>query len=422
MRILLLTLHYYPDRVSNAVVMTDLAGQLAAAGHHITVVTAFPYHHGHQIEEGFRNRLFQRERHGSVDVIRTYLYVGGDKRNLPRRILAYATFNALSTAAAIGTGRHDMILAPSPPLTIGLCAFLIARARRIPYVYNVQDVYPAAAVHLGLIRNQWTIGALRRLERFVYRQAAAVTVVSEGFRAHVVGEGVPERNVVTIPNGVDTDHLRPLPRETELRQRWGLGSSFVAMYAGNVGMAQGLEVLVDAAARLRRNSRMRFVVVGGGAARAPLEQRVAALGLSNLIFRPLQPWPDTPQVYASSDVQVVTLRPGAAAWSAPSKVYSAMAAGRAVVASVDRESDSWRLVQESRCGIVIPPGRPDLLADGLSYLAEHPAICQGFGDQGRQSVIDHYTREQAARSYLRLFDHIIGSQARSGDEGHRLAH
>jgi colanic acid biosynthesis glycosyl transferase WcaI len=421
-RILLLTLHYYPDKVSNAVVMTDLAGQLAAAGHQVTVVTAFPYHHGHQIEKGFRGRLLQRDRHDSVDIIRTYLYVGGDKRNLARRLLAYATFNAVSTAAAIGTGQHDVILAPSPPLTIGLSAFLIARARRIPYVYNVQDVYPDAAVHLGLIRNRVAIDALRRLERFVYRQAAAVTVISNGFRAHVIRQGVPEHNVVSIPNGVDTDHLRPLSRHTALRERWELGSSFVAMYAGNVGMAQGLDVLIDAAERLRRDRRMRFVVVGDGAARTRLEERAAHLGLNNVLFRPLQEWSETPQVYATSDVQIVALRPGAAAWSVPSKVYSAMAAGRAVAASVDVGSDSWRLVDESRCGIVMPPGKPDLLADGLSQLADEPALCQGFGEQGRRVVVDRYTRQQSARAYERLFHRISSKRPLVDETVEPLAH
>lgn len=195
MRILLLTLYFAPDPAANSVIMTELADELVALGHDVTVVTAFPHYDTNRIWDEYRGRLVQHERRGPIDIYRHYLYVPRDKTRLSGRLVNYLTFNLLSTVTGLLQRGIDIVLAPSPPLTIGLSAYVISRLRGIPYVYNVQDIYPDIAVRLGVLTNRRAIRFFRRMEDFVYRHAAAVTVLSDGFRHNLRAKQIGRAHV-----------------------------------------------------------------------------------------------------------------------------------------------------------------------------------------------------------------------------------
>ncbi len=418
MRILLVTLYFAPDPAANSVIMTELAEELARLGHQVTVVTAFPHYDVNRIWDDYRGRLVQRDRHGAIDVVRTYLYVPPDKTNLAGRLLNYASFNLLSTLAGLTRARPDIILAPSPPLTIGLSAYLISRLRGAPFVYNVQDIYPDIAVRLGLLRNPRAIRAFRRLEDFVYDRAAAVAVLSDGFRRNLLAKGVPPDKLTVIPNFIDVTFIEPGAKDNGFSRAHGLRDRFVVLYAGNVGLSQGLEVVLDAAARLQSVPDVRFAIVGNGAARASLQALAAAKNLTNVLFLPFQPRDMLPAVYASADVCLVCLRQDIGSESVPSKAYTIMASGRPILAAVAAEAETRQLVREAECGLWVMPEDGAALADAVLRLRADPLARAQMGQKGRAYVEQRHTPAQVALEYQALFHRVLGAP-RAGATPHR---
>jgi colanic acid biosynthesis glycosyl transferase WcaI len=406
----IVSLYHHPDPAANSAIITRLAHDLAAVGHRITVISAFPHYDTNRIWPAYRGRLLQRESLSGVDVYRVWLYVPAHKASMPGRLLSYLSFNLLSTLVGLTVPRPDVILAPSPPLTIGLSAWLLGLLRRAPYVYNVQDIYPDIAVRLGTLRDPRLIAFFSWLERFIYARASAVAVISEGFRQNLLRKGVPAGKIALIPNSVDVDFVTPRVKDNPFARRKGLVERFVLLYAGNVGLSQGLEQVLAAARILSERKDLLFLIVGNGSAKAALEQEAVALGLHNVRFLPFQPREVVPDLYASADVCLVPLRKGVGYESLPSKALTIMAAGRPVVASVDPGSDAWTLVEEARCGLCTPPEDPQALAGAIRTLHADPALRQRLGRNGRAHVTQHYTPQAVARQY----DALLTRVARSG--------
>lgn len=399
MRILLLTLYFAPDIAANAVIMTELAEELAALGHQVTVVTAFPHYAGNVIESRYRGQVIQQDEYKGIRVIRTYLYTSPRKRRSLVRILSYISFNFLSTLAGLFSRDQDVILAPSPPLTIGLSAYVISRVKLIPYVYNVQDIYPDVVIKLGILKNPFGKALFHLLEPFVYGHARHITVISEGFRANLLRKGVPQEKLTIIPNFVDTNFIRPLHRNNSFRQRFGLNGRFVVLFAGNVGHSQDLEHVLESAALLQDSNHIAFVIVGNGSRKEQLKDQARKMGLNNVHLIPFQSRQKVPQIYATADISLVTLRKGIALDSFPSKVYTIMASARPVIAAVDPNSDVWDLIKQTECGLCVEPENPQALAQAIRTLYADTASRERMGDNGRKHVVQYYTRQVVARQY-----------------------
>lgn len=410
MRILLLSTYFRPDIASTGVLMTQLAEELAQLGHRITVVTSLPHYDKNRTWEEYRRRLLVREQQGPLDVRRVYLYVPQRKDQLLGRLLNYASFNVLSTVVGTLAGQSDVVLVPSPPLTNGIAAFLISKLRTVPFVYNVQDIYPDIAIRLGVMTNPRVIAAFRMLEQFVYRKAAAVSVISEGFRRNLLTKGVPDSKIHVIPNFVDAKFTRPLPRHNSFGQKHGLDDCFVVLFAGNVGLSQGLESVLHAAELLAEWPDVLFLIVGSGVAKANLVSRARSMQLENVRFLPFQPHEVVPEMYASADVCLVPLRRGFTQESVPCKVYTIMGAGKPLVASVDEDSDTWQLVAEADLGPCVEPENPQALAEGILSLYNDPARRQRCGENGRRHVVAHHTCQAIAGRYDELLTAVIGAK------------
>ncbi len=406
MKILLLTLYFAPDVGANAVIMTELAEELVNMGHQVTVVTAFPHYSSNVIERQYQGRLIQRENFRGMRVIRTYLYTSPDKKSFIVRFLNYVSFNVLSTLAGIFSGPQDVILAPSPPLTIGVSAWIISRLKRIPNIYNVQDINPDVLIKLGILRNPLGIAFSKWLERFVYRHSDHITVLSEGFRRNLTRKGVPDHKLTIIPNFVDTEFIQPLPCENGFRKQCGLQGKFVVLYAGNLGHSQNIEHLLACAELLHDQKDIAFVIVGNGSRRPYLESLAREMGLSNVHFLPFQPREQVPHIYAAADVSVVTLKKEIALDSVPSKAYTIMASGRPVIAAVDPDSDAWELVSRAGAGICVPPEDPQALAGAIQKLYADQTLREQLGRSGRNYVEKHHTRRLVARRYHELLNSL----------------
>ena len=314
-----------------------------------------------------------------------------DKRNIPARAVAFGGFTALATFEGIvSRSAPDVVLAMSPPLTLGLAGWAVATTRRVPFVFNIQDVFPDVAVELGLLTGRRAIAAASWLERVSYRRADAVTVLSDDLADNVrakLGRGLaPEAaaaqaaKVRVIPNFIDTGWITPGPRDNAYRAEHGLTGRRVVMYAGNVGLSQSLDLVLDAAAALRHEPDVVFVINGGGAARPDLERR--ARGLANLRFVDMQPKARLPEVLAAADVHVVPLKRGLAWSSVPSKLYSILAAGRPLVASVDPGTEVERTVERAGAGLSVPPDDAEAFTKALRRLLDDADAATAMGAVG----------------------------------------
>jgi colanic acid biosynthesis glycosyl transferase WcaI len=411
-RLLVLCPHYAPDTAPTGEVMTSIGTELVARGHELHVVTSLPWYQHHRIEPGWEGGVVRHEDVDGGRITRVHPFPT-DKRNIPARAAAFAGFTLLSTAMAVRgrpAARPDAVLAMSPPLTLGSAGWLAAGRWRVPFVFNIQDVFPDVAVELGAITNPQVIRLASWLERWTYRRSDAVTVLSDDLRDNLVAKirgTVPDAHdrIRVIPNFVDTARIAPAdPEAGSYRREYGLGRRRVIMYAGNVGFSQSLDLVLAAARKLADRTDVVFVINGGGSARPQLEQQAA--GLDNVRFIDFQPRERLPEVLAAADIHVVPLRRGLARSSVPSKTYSILAAGRPVVASVDEGTEVARVVEDAGAGLAVPPDDPDAFTAALAALIDDPARARAMGLAGRAFVERWASPAAVAERYEALFDEL----------------
>lgn len=412
MNIVVLCPHFEPDTAPTGTVMTRLVHELARRGHRLHVVTALPWYREHRIESGWEGRRIQRTEADFGSITRVHPFPGDDRRNIARRALGFAGFCALAGWGALTAGRRrgsgkvgvpnrvDVVLAMSPPLPIGLVAWAVGVARRAPMVFNVQDVFPDAAIETGAITNRRIIAVARWLERITYARSRAITVLSDDLADNVMAKVAAGRRqtVHMIPNFVDTKAIRPCDRMTTYRKELGIGTEPVVMYAGNVGMSQSLDLVLEAA---RRMPDVTFVINGDGSARRPLEE--SAQGITNIRFGSYQPLERLSEVLGTGDIQVVPLRSGLGRVSVPSKTYSILASGRPVVAAIDPGTEVPRIIAASGAGIAVEPDEIEPFVAALRSLLDDPARAAEAGRSGRAWVEQHVSPAAVAERYEQLF-------------------
>jgi colanic acid biosynthesis glycosyl transferase WcaI len=407
MRLIVLCPHFEPDTAPTGRVMSRIVAELAGRGHQVDVVTALPWYRAHAIEPGWTGRLVRLERTDWGTIRRLHPFPGADKRNLARRLLGFAGFSGLAgwsgLAAGGWFGRVDAVIAMSPPLTMGVTGRLVAWSHRAPLVFNIQDVFPDAAVTTGAITNRQVIAAARALERISYRLSDAVTVLSDDLRDNVVAKLPATRatTVRTIPNFVDSDRIRPADRMTSYRAELGLGPEPVLLYAGNVGFSQSVELVVETARRLPGIS---VLINGEGVALDDVRRR--ADGLGNVHFARYLPQDRLNELLATGDVHAVPLRPGLGSVSVPSKAYSSMAAGRPIVAAIDPDTAVPRILTESGGGIAVPPGDVDGFVAAIADLTGDLALARAMGERGRAWVVDAASPAAVAQTYESLVSEL----------------
>lgn len=406
MKLAVLCPHLAPDVAPTGEVMTRIVLELADRHHELHVVTALPWYLHHRVEPEWEGHAIRREATEWGSITRVHPFPT-DKRDIPRRALAFAGFSALAGLTGLRGGRVDGVLAMSPPLSLGLTGWAMGRVRRAPLVFNVQDVFPDVAIELGALTGRRAIGAAHRLERATYAAADAVTVLSDDLADNLRAKVAPGRRhrVRVIPNFVDTHAIAPQDRQTAYRRELGITDETVIMYAGNVGLSQSLGLLVAAAEALADDPGVVFVVNGSGSALHDLE--LAAAHLPNVRFSPLQPRGRVPEVLASGDIHVVPLKRGLARSSVPSKTYSVLAAGRPLVASVDPGTEVARLVERAGCGWAVAPEDQRAFVEALRTLLADPGRAAAMGMAGRRFVEAWASPAAVAAAYEALFEELV---------------
>jgi colanic acid biosynthesis glycosyl transferase WcaI len=411
-RVVVLCPHYRPDTAPTGDVITGIVEQLGAADLDIHVVTTLPWYRQHRVDADWQpsglTGWVRRERTTWGSITRVYPFPGNDKANVLRRALGFAASSVLMVLAGwwVAARGARAVIAMAPPPTMGLAgwmvrvAALVANRGRLPtLIYNVQDIFPDAAIETGAITNARVIAVARAYERWTYRRADVVTVVGESMRANVVAKLGQDRRdrVRMIPNFVDVDAIAPRDRMTALRAEFGVGDHPVVMYAGNVGYSQSLDVVVEVA---RRTPQAMFVINGEGSALAAV--RAAAADCANVMFGPYQPKARLAEVLATGDIHLVPLRAGLGSVSVPSKTYSILAAGRPVVAAIDLDSDVPALLRASGGGISVGPDDAEALTSAIHEMLADPTRQRTMGAAGRAWAASNVSVDAIAAEYRRL--------------------
>jgi glycosyltransferase involved in cell wall biosynthesis len=294
-----------------------------------------------------------------------------------------------------------------PPI-IGNIALLIARRFRIPVVVVSQDVFPEIAVQLKRLQNQAVIWALARAIRHYLQNADRVVVIGETMRTRLVQKGARPDRVRLIPNWVDTSKLLPQPKENPWAREMGLAGRFVVMHSGNVGHAQDLDTLVRAGTFLRDLDNLSIVVIGVGARHGELQALAERVEVDNVQFLNYQPREALSQSLSSADVHVVGLAAGLAGYVVPSRLYGVLSVGRPVIVTAEETSETAQIVERIGCGIVVRPGRPDLLAGAIRRAYSGELELEEMGARGREFVLEEADRKVAVRRYRELITEVTG--------------
>ena len=404
LRLVVLCPHFAPDLAPTGVVMTRIVTELAARGHELHVVTSLPWYRNHAIEPGWGGRLWRTEKTEWGSIIRVHPFPGKSKSNLLRRAIGFLAFSyAVGIRSVHADGfpfKVDGVLAMSPPLTLGLTGWFTKIIRRAPLVFNIQDVFPDAAIQTGAISNKKTIAAAKWLERVSYQRSDAVVLLSQDLRTNIANKIDTKYHdrLHVIPNFVDTVAITPQGRMTAYRNELGIGDQLVVMYAGNVGFSQSLNLVANAAAKFPE---IAFVINGDGSARKKLQEDCAQL--ANVYFGDYQPIERLSEVLATGDIHLVPLRTGLASVSVPSKSYSILAAGRPMLAAIDLNTEIPNMLQQSGAGVAVEPDNSPAFIEALGRLVSNRDQLSEMGANGRKWVETHASPASVAAQYEAIF-------------------
>ena len=404
LRLIVLCPHFEPDMAPTGVVMTRIVHELAARGHELHVVTSLPWYRKHQVETGWAGALWRIEKTTWGSISRVQPFAGQTKSNLVRRAVGFILFSYFVGLRALFAGgfwrRADGVLAMSPPLTLGLIGWHTKLFRGGKLVFNIQDVFPDAAVETGAISNQRVIAAASWLERVSYQRSDSVVLLSDDL-ANNVQQKLDQKfhkRIKVIPNFVDTQAIVPMSPLTNYRRELGIGESLVVMYAGNVGFSQSLELMIEAARVLPH---VIFVINGEGSARKSLEAKAHAL--SNVKFGDYQDASRLSEVLATGDLHVVPLRRGLGSVSVPSKTYSILAAGRPICAAIDLDTEVPRILAAANAGVCVEPDDQAAFVSAIAAMISDRKSLEEMGASGRKWVEGHASPQSIAQRYEALY-------------------
>ena len=400
--------YYEPDLGPSAPLFTMLCENLVRLGHQVTMITMVPHYPSGRVTAKFRGKWLWKSVENGVNVIRVGL-PSVDRSKLSLRMLQFLCYQIGAAWAGLGK-KYDVVMASTSSLTSWLPFATMVVFRHKPAIYSIYDVYPSVGVTLGIFRHKPVIAFIASMERFCLNHATIIRIISDSFRPELRALGVPDEKMVLVYDWVDTDLVHPLPRENPFSREYDLLGKFVVLYAGNLGLSQGLEHILTAAEALAEHQEIQFVFVGDGANREHLIAEAEQRQLKNVKFIPYQPRPRLPEVLASADVSLVSLQRGIGLGSLPSKTYSILASGRPVVACIDQDSETWNLIKRADAGLCVPPEDPAALVDAILTLKKDHALRDRLGRNGRNWAEQNHSPQSGAKQIEKIMREITTLQ------------
>ncbi|MGA8493470.1 MAG: glycosyltransferase family 4 protein [Terriglobales bacterium] len=416
MKILYVSQYFPPEMGAPAGRAAELSRLWAEDGHEVTVLTGFPNHPTGIVPTKYRRklrRLVARETYHGVNVVRTWL-LPLPNRKAYERMLNYGSFCISAAATGVFLHQPDVVIATSPQLLVGLSGWWLARCNRVPFVFEVRDLWPESLDAVGVSSHDSLLHrALAKIAGFLYRSCDHLVAVTPAFKEYLAEHWqVPEEKISVVENGVETSLFSRLTPNAALRRSLGAEKRFVVSYIGTLGNAHGLETLLEAATLLRERAReVLFLLVGEGAEKAKIVSLARSRGLTNVVFVGQQPRETIPAYITASDACLVLLKKSELFKTVlPTKMLEFMSCARPVILGVD--GYARRVMEQANAGIFIPPEDSAALAEAVIQLAHDPALREALGRNGRQHVLHYFSREQTARAYLDVLQDLLARDQR----------
>ena len=408
MRILQLAGYFFPEKAASIYLEENRLEAFSNAGFKTIVYAARPQR-GLTKEEyqEYKNKKLEMMYNGGVEVHRFAMYREG--KNAVLRAFRYFLISVVQLWKGIWAKDIDLIYVASTPPTQGALAALVKKFKKVPFVYNLQDIFPDSLAGTGLAKKGgllWKIG--RAIENFTYRNADKIIVISEDFKKNIMAKGVPQEKIEVVYNWVEQENVIDVPRsENILFERYGLDKNkFYVTYNGNIGLTQNMDMLMEVAKALESNDDIHFVLVGNGAYKENLEQIIKERNIGNVTLLPFQPYEEISHVFSLGDVSLVISKPGVGENSVPSKTWSIMSASRPVLANFD-ENELKDIIESNNCGIFTKAGDKVAFTDAILKLYHDRELCRRLGDNGRKFVMDNLTKETGTQKYVDVIKLLI---------------
>ena len=410
MKILYVSQYFPPEMGAPAARVSELSHYWAKEGHEVTVLTGFPNHPTGVIPPeylGKMRRLVMRENVHGVNVVRTWLFPFPN-RKASERMLNYSSFCISAAGTGIFVSRPDVLIATSPQLLVGLSGWWLARIKRVPFVFEVRDLWPESLAAVG-IGNQNSVlnRSLGAIAGFLYKRSDHIAVVTPAFEDYLIRIwGVPPEKLSVVENGVQTDLFTPDVNSVDLRRQLGAERKFVVSYIGTMGMAHGLETLIQAAVELQKTMpNVLFLMVGEGADKERIENRARSQGLTNIRFVGQQAREKVPEFICASDACVVLLKKTDLFKTViPTKMLEFMSCARPLILAVDGQAR--KIMDEAKAGLFVEPENVSALVNAIIRLANNPSQCETFGRNGRDHIVKRLSRQQTARVYISILEDV----------------
>jgi colanic acid biosynthesis glycosyl transferase WcaI len=414
-RILYVSQYYPPEMGAPAARVAELASHWVQHGHDVTVLTGFPNHPTGKVPSTYRHKLSRvvvKESSNGVEIVRTWL-LPLPNRKAHERILNYSSFWLSASTTGMFLRRPDVVIGSSPQLLVGLAGWWLARWMQVPFVFEVRDLWPESLAAVGVGSDDRLMNrTLSSVSRFLYRKSRQVVVVSPAFVDVLVKRwGVAPDKISVIENGVETDAFRPTVPENGLRGQLGAEGKFLVCYVGTLGMAHGLQTLLESAARLQTLApHVRFVLIGEGSEKQSLISLAQSQRLTNIQFVDQQAREKIPAYICSADACLVMLRKSEIFTTViPTKMLEFMSCGRPVIVAVDGQAR--QIVKEAQAGLYVEPENPDHLVRAVLRLSNDSVLREQFGHSGRLYIQRHFSRRQTAKRYLEVLGDVVEGRA-----------
>jgi len=384
-----------------------MAQNLVRLGHRVTMLTEFPNYPSGVIPARYKSKLFERGMCGGIEVLRCYVKAS-PRKGLISRLLFYLSFMLTSIVGGMRLkGRYDIVYATSPPLFVGLSGYAISRLKRTRFVFEVRDLWPESIVALDEVRNKIAIWLLEKIEGLCYRKAGKVIVVTQGICDYLTKRGVVKDKLQVIPNGANIE-MFPFSLDNQAAKReLGHTGKFLVLYAGLLGLAQGIETLVETAALFKDDDRILFLFLGDGPLKRKVQRLRTSHSLRNLLILDATTREGVAKYCAAADCCLVPLKKGEVFRTAlPSKMFEAWAAGRPVILSVEGEAREH--LEKAKGGVWVKPEDFKGIANAVRYLFDNPESCQAYGSNGRRYVEKHFSRKTQAERLEKTLLEVVG--------------
>lgn len=404
MRILTFSAYYTPEIAASMYLTEDMLEGMAKAGHYVDLYVPMPCRGiSDEIRKEYKKKKIEVLYDGHLIIHRFSLYREG--KNTLLRALRYA-FLILGFAWHGLWKKTDVIFAQSTPPIQGMMAGFLASVKRVPFVYNLQDIFPDSLVNTGMTHEGsgiWKIG--RFVENFGYKRTSKFIVISEDFKKNIMAKGVPENKIVVVPNWADVRGVYPIERkENKLIKKYNLDpKKFYITYSGNIGYTQNIDMLLDVAKEIKKEfPEIKFVLIGDGVAKSDVEKRVKEENIENVIMLPFQPYEDIAHVFSLGDAGLIISKPGVGSNSVPSKTWSIMAAERPILASFDKDSNLCRLIEEVGCGLKADAGDKDGFRNNIKKL--YKENLSDMGAKGGAYIRRNFSKDGCVAKYIGIIE------------------